>query len=138
MQAKISTIDNGGGGNARFTAYAGSRGDIIGYGPTKKDAILDLQLKLIAKGIPTTVRTRGYEPKIDASVYRRYHGAEPRGFGRWTFVMGKTAYEHTDDPALYRPFGMKGGVEGLTYHRAKAHAIAEGKRRGVAIIGVSP
>ncbi len=80
--------------------------------------------------------------EVDTSVYRRYHGAEPRGSGNWTFVIGKREYEHSDDPALYRPAESRGvykaGRPEMPYAKAKEHAIAEAKRRGATIIGVSP
>ena len=80
--------------------------------------------------------------EVDTSVYRRYHGAEPRGASNWTFVIGKREYEHSDDPALYRPAvarGVyKGGRPSMSFAKAKEHAIAEAKRRGASIIGVGP
>jgi len=87
-----------------------------------------------------TRRQAGVE--VDTSVYRRYHGAEPRGFGDWTFVIGKREYERSDDPALYRPAvargAQKAGRTGLSFARAKEYAIAEAKRRGTTVVGVAP
>lgn len=85
---------------------------------------------------------RGAGVEVDTSVYRRYHGAEPRGFGDWAFVIGKREFEYSDDPALYRPAqargAHKGGRPGLSFANAKTHAIAEAKRRGATIVGVAP
>lgn len=79
--------------------------------------------------------------EVDTSAYRRNHGSEPKGFANWTFVIGKLDYDRSDDPALYRPAQERGahqkGVIGLPYSKAKELAIAEAKRRGMLIVGVS-
>lgn len=80
---------------------------------------------------------RPTEVQVDTSVYRGHHGAEPRGRADWTFVLGKIRYELSGDPALYRPADAR-GVASLPYGKAKEYAIAEAKRRGVAIVGVAP
>jgi hypothetical protein len=72
---------------------------------------------------------------VDTSTYRQTHGAEPRGRGNWTFVMGKRTYEYSDDPAIYRPAVHPAG---LPFARAKALAIAKAKREGVELVGVAP
>jgi len=85
---------------------------------------------------------RGTGVEVDTSFYRRNHGAEPRGSGNWTFVIGKREYAYSDDPALYRPAvsrGVyKGGHPSMPFAKAKEHAISEAKRRGATIIGVGP
>lgn len=84
---------------------------------------------------------KGTKIEIDTSSYRRNHGSEPRGFANWTFVIGKRDYDRSDDPALYRPAqergAHKGGTVGLPYGKAKEYAIAEAKRRGMFVVGVS-
>jgi len=97
-----------------------------------------------AKKFLAAVGTRGRSAKVtvDTTVYRRNHGAEPRGFGNWLFVIGGRSYEYSDDPALYRPAGthgaLRGGRVGLPYSEAKKHAIAEARRRGASVVGVGP
>lgn len=46
--ANITTIDNGGNGNARFSAYYGNSGATVGYGATRREAKADLQRKALA------------------------------------------------------------------------------------------
>jgi len=80
--------------------------------------------------------------ELDTSVYRRLHGAEPRGSGNWTFVIGKREYEYNDDPAIYRPAEagpLRGGItRPMSFGRARELAMAEAKRRGAVIVGVAP
>ncbi len=81
--------------------------------------------------------------KVDTSAYRRTHGAEPRGFGNWTFSIGRLSCDRDDDPAIYRPAeargARKGGLVGLPYSKAREYAVAEAKRRGInGIVGVCP
>jgi len=80
--------------------------------------------------------------EVDTSVYRRYHGAEPRGSGNWKFVIGAREYAYGDESDLYRPAESRGvykaGRPQLPYAKAKEYAIAEAKRRGATIIGVAP
>lgn len=76
--------------------------------------------------------------KIDSSVYRRTHGAEPRGRGSWAFVMGATDYEFVDQKdAQGRPLVWFAPAS-LTFSEAKKAAIAEAKNRGVTVVGVGP
>ena len=87
--------------------------------------------------------TRRQAPiKLDTSVYRRLHGAEPRGSGNWTFVIGKREYAYNDDPAIYRPAESQGthktGHPEMSFARACDLAIAEARRRGAVIVGVAP
>lgn len=76
--------------------------------------------------------------KLDTSVYRRLHGAEPRGSGNWTFVIGKREYAYNDDPAIYRPAESQAGYPEMSFARARDLAIAEARRRGAVIVGVAP
>ena len=83
--------------------------------------------------------TRRQAPiKLDTSVYRRLHGAEPRGSGNWTFVIGKREYAYNDDPAIYRPAESQAGYPEMSFARARDLAIAEARRRGAVIVGVAP
>jgi hypothetical protein len=89
---------------------------------------------------PRPRRRAGVE--VDTSDYRRTHGAEPRGFFNWKFVIGAREYTYGDESDLYRPAESRGaqkaGRTGLSYARAKKYAIAEAKRRGATIVGVAP
>jgi len=80
--------------------------------------------------------------ELDTSVYRRLHGAEPRGSGNWTFVIGKREYAFNDDPAIYRPAESQGsyraGYPEMSFARARELALAEARRRGAVIVGVAP
>lgn len=80
--------------------------------------------------------------KLDTSVYRRLHGAEPRGSGNWAFVIGKREDAYNDDPAIYRPAELQGthkaGYPEMSFARARDLAIAEARRRGAVIVGVAP
>jgi hypothetical protein len=80
--------------------------------------------------------------ELDTGVYRRTHGAEPRGTANWTFVIGKREYAYSDDSALYQPAESRGvykkGRPEMPFARAKEYAIAEAKRRGATIVGVAP
>ncbi len=62
---------------------------------------------------------------VDTGPYRRNHGAEPRGRGRWRFLIGKSSYDRVDDPALYSP-----GATDLPYPKAREYATREAVRRG--------
>lgn len=88
----------------------------------------------------STRRHAGVE--VDTSAYRRTHGAEPRGFGNWKFVIGAREYGYGDESDLYRPAEARGaqkaGRTGLSFAKAKEHAIAEAKRRGAVVVGVAP
>ncbi len=90
---------------------------------------------------PRAPLPRGAKIEIDTSSYRRNHGSEPKGFGDWTFVIGKRDYDRSDDPAIYRPAQERGarksGVTGLPYSKAKEYAIAEAKRRRMLVVGVA-
>jgi hypothetical protein len=84
---------------------------------------------------------KGAHVEVDTGAYRRNHGSEPKGFANWTFVIGKSSYDRSDDPAIYRPAqergAHKGGLVGLPYSKAKEYAIAEAKRRGMLVVGVA-
>lgn len=80
---------------------------------------------------------RPTEVQVDTSVYRGYHGAEPRGRANWTFVIGKIRQEFSDEPALYRPADQH-GVSTLPYSKAVKYAVAEAKRRGASVVGIAP
>lgn len=76
--------------------------------------------------------------EFDTSVYRRTHGAAPRGSGTWAFVMGKVDYSFVDEKdAQGRPlvYFAPGGV---AFGYAKNLARQEAKRRGVSLVGVAP
>lgn len=85
---------------------------------------------------------RGAGVEVDTSVYRRTHGAEPRGSGNWKFVIGAREYAYGDESDLYRPAESRGAYKAgrpqLSFAKAKEHAIAEAKRRGVTVVGVAP
>ena len=129
--------------------WFGPRGGSSSVGHARKKTPAQLNRE-IAEALSDTRRVRSgasahatrRQVEIDTSVYRRYHGAEPRGASNWTFVIGKREYAHSDDPALYRPAvsrGVyKGGQPSMSFAKAKEHAIAEAKRRGATIIGVGP
>jgi hypothetical protein len=62
MAKTTTVIDNGGNGNARFTAYGNNErgGVVVGYGATRADAKSDLKAKLAPaprapKGTPTSL-----------------------------------------------------------------------------------
>lgn len=81
-------------------------------------------------------------PTVDTSVYRRSHGAEPRGFGVWAFVFA-TRTELGPTATLVDSLCDKPGLawvmtQSLTFGQAKKAALAEAKRRGANVVGVCP
>lgn len=115
------------------------RGQVAGYQDT---------LAALDRGSTSSSMQRGYvsfappggrptEVRVDTSVYRGYHGVEPRGRGDWTFAIGKVKYEFSDDPAIYRPASAR-GLPALAYGKAKEHAVAEARRRGTSVVGLAP
>ena len=76
--------------------------------------------------------------KIDTSVYRRSHGAEPRGRGSWAFTMGATDYQFVDQKDAQGRKLVWFAPSSSLFGEAKKLAIAEAKARGVTIIGVCP
>jgi len=71
---------------------------------------------------------------VDTTVYRRNHGAEPRGFGNWLVRDRGRSYEYSDDPAPLPtcrdsrcPQGRPASDSPTA--RQKKHAIAEARRR---------
>ena len=100
----ISTIDNGGGGNARFTAYFKNQGAPVGYGATRAAAIADLKLKLAGvhevpngpvtasirlEGAPSAMQTREFKHRADAQAWldQQREIAERRGWGGYRFEL---------------------------------------------------
>lgn len=100
--------------------YRDALGDVSAYGWSAPEA---------------SSPTRADEVKVDTTIYRQTHGAEPRGRADGTFVIGKASYDLSDDPALYRPARAR-GVKDLPYAKARDHAIAEAKRRRAVVVGV--
>jgi len=72
---KISTIDHKTSGNARFTAYADRRGDVVGYGATRKEAIADLEKKIFVAGIRELKHE--VQTRITSERNRAHHAARP-------------------------------------------------------------
>ena len=115
-------------------------GQVAGYenvlnGQTERVTELAGKIELLGKILAARRPKRGGDVEVDASLYRRYHGVEPRGRADWTFVIGKLDQGGKDDPALYRPARDRGAAD-LPYSKARDFAIAEARRRGASLVGV--
>lgn len=76
------------------------------------------------------------KPTLSTTVYRRNHGAEPRGRGSWCFVMGAEDFDFSDDPRLF--WAKTDTSTSMTFAEARKLALGEAARRGVTLVGVAP
>jgi hypothetical protein len=105
-----------------------------------RDQILQIayQVKRAERKMRGASGTRAEAVRVDTSIYRRYHGSDPRGKGDWLFAIGKVDVDlGPEDPAWYRP-ARTHAVSALPFAKARDYAVAEAKRRGETIVGVSP
>lgn len=75
---------------------------------------------------------------VDASVYARNHGAQPRGRGSWAFVMGALDYDRVDELDEQGRKRVWFAPAPLTFAEAKKLALVEARARGVTVVGVGP
>lgn len=126
--------------NARTEGFAEHQLDAVedGWHAERSDTIHGG----LPSGDSSHATRRRAQIELDTSIYRRLHGAKPRGSANWTFVIGKREYAYNDDPALYRPAESRGvyraGHPEMSFSRARELAIAEAKRQGAVIVGVVP
>jgi len=89
----------------------------------------------------SATQTAATKVVVCTSVYRRNHGAEPRGRGSWAFVMGAENYTNCDERdaegrlVLFWPRDASGSSS-MLFAAARKLAIAEAKRRGVMLVAV--
>lgn len=91
------------------------------------------------------MKSRRTSVEVSTDTYRWSHGADPRGRGRWGFIMGKLDYDFADEVdekgrlVVYYPTAPSGMASAdLPFAMAKKFAIAEAQRRGVVLVSVAP